>query len=95
MLASAQPRETEDFQIIACNMYTDCCSGRNLTYGSYCGYPAKRLTKTYLSPNELTSIKKQQSKSINDEVKVIGLPSESEWENMIHSLLPKYFNSGN
>ncbi|KRK04022.1 uncharacterized protein LOC6537636 [Drosophila yakuba] len=69
-----------------CNMHTDCCSGRCLTYGSYCGYPAQRLTKTYLRPNEFTSIKKEQSKSINDEVKVIGLPNESEPSNDVFSV---------
>ncbi|XP_001981017.3 uncharacterized protein LOC6552940 [Drosophila erecta] len=64
-----------------CYMHTDCCSGRCLTYGSYCGYPAHRLTTTYLSPNEFASIKKKTAKSINDEVKVFGLPSESEPSN--------------
>lgn len=67
-------------------MHTDCCSGKCLTYGSRCGYPAHRLKETYLSASEFQSIKKQRAHSNNDEVKVIGLPSESEPSNVFFKI---------
>lgn len=67
-------------------MHTDCCSGKCLTYGSRCGYPAHRLKETYLSASEFQSIKKQSAHSNNDEVKVIGLPSESEPSNIFFKI---------
>ncbi|XP_016035659.2 uncharacterized protein LOC6728994 [Drosophila simulans] len=69
-----------------CNMHSDCCSGKCLTYGSRCGYPAHRLKKTYLSADEFQSIKRQSASSFNDEVKVIGLPSESEPSNVVFKI---------
>ncbi|XP_039491886.1 uncharacterized protein LOC120451931 [Drosophila santomea] len=43
-----------------CYVHTDCCSGRCLTYGNKCGYPAHRLKKTYMSPSEFNRIIQQK-----------------------------------